>query len=66
MMADNLLGRLWADDHDAFSEDATRRVGSLRDRFGSGRGDPLPLLARAMALVLAVSLTGLTVSATSF
>jgi hypothetical protein len=65
-MADNLLGRMWADHHDAFSEEVTRRIGLARTRLSQGNGDPLPLVGRAMALVLAVSLTGLTVSATTF
>jgi len=63
---DHLLGRLRADHQDAFSEGVTRSVGRVRARLGSRSGDPLPLVARAMALVLAVSLTGLTVTVTGY
>lgn len=63
-MADNLLGRLWTDNHESASRDAARRIELVRGRLAATSGDPIPLVARAMALVLAVSLTGLTVAAT--
>jgi len=57
-MQDQILGRLWSDHHDQFSAD----VGKVFDRAavkigGLVRGVPMPL--KAMAAVLAMSITSL-------
>ena len=62
-MRDAMEGRLWVAHHERLSEDLSRVVDKARAHF-SGSGDPLPIVARAMALVLAVSLTSLSFSAT--
>ena len=57
-MQDQILGRLWSDHHDQFSADVGRgldRAGAkVRSLFG---GVPMPL--KAMAAVLAMSITSL-------
>lgn len=63
-MKDAFLDRMWADHHERFSADAGRVLDGLRERLGQAEGDPLPVVARAMALVLAVSLASLTVGVT--
>ena len=60
-MQDRFLDRLWADHHDRFTAD----VGGLLDRTAAKLqrtgGDPMPIAGRALALVLVVSLTSLSV-----
>jgi hypothetical protein len=63
-MKDAFLDRMWADHHERFSADAGRVLDGVRERVRRADGDPLPVVARAMALVLAVSLASLSVGAT--
>ena len=60
-MKDQFHDRMWIDNHERFSTDLGQRLDRIAARF-SGRGDPLPIVARAMALVMAVSLTSLSLS----
>ncbi len=56
-MQDEILGRLWSDHHEQFSADVGRALDTAmkgRGRFG---GVPMPL--KAMAAVLAMSVTSL-------
>jgi hypothetical protein len=53
-------GRIWNDGHQRFSADLGRRLDALSARLRMPGRDPLPLVARAMALVLAVSVASLT------
>jgi hypothetical protein len=57
--------RSWIDGHGRFSADAGRLFGRTGARLRVAGGDPLPIVARAMALVLAVSMTTLTLSGVS-
>ncbi len=63
-MKDAFLNRMWTDHHERFSADAGRVLDGVRERMRRSDGDPLPVVARAMALVLAVSLASLSVGAT--
>ena len=63
-MKDAFLDRMWVDHHARFSADAGRALDGARERMRRANGDPLPMVARAMALVLAVSLASLSVGAT--
>ena len=63
-MKDAMLDSIWAAHHQQFSADLGRAADRLGARIGGAEGDSLPLVARAMALVLAVSLTSLSVGAT--
>jgi hypothetical protein len=57
-------GRLWAELHEAFSADLGRRLDRVAAKLKTRRTDPLPAVGRAMALVLAVSVTSLSLGAT--
>ena len=63
-MKDAMLGRLWAEHHDRFSADFGRAIDRLGARMRSADGDTLPLVGRALALVLAVSLASLSLGST--
>jgi hypothetical protein len=65
-MKDELFGRLWVDQHERFSGDLTRRIGRAGAAARREGRDPLPLVARAMALVLATSLSTLMIGATAY
>jgi len=62
-MQDAFLGRIWADHHHRLGGNFPRAAGSGRARLSTGHADRLPLVARAMALVLAVSMASLSVGA---
>jgi hypothetical protein len=64
-MRDATDARLWADHHQQLSDHVGRRLGQATARFRAGEGDPLPIVGRAMAIVLAVSLTSLSLSTLS-
>jgi hypothetical protein len=67
-MKDAMLNRMWIDHHDRFSADfgrAADRVGArMRGAGGGAGGDSVPLVGRALALVLAVSLASLSLGST--
>ena len=63
-MKDAMLNRMWIDRHDRFSADLGRTADRIRARMRGTEGDKLPLIGRAAALVLAVSLASLSVGAT--
>jgi hypothetical protein len=58
-MKDAFLDRMWGDHHERFSADFGRALDKVPGRLRASAGDPLPVVARAMALVLAVSLASL-------
>jgi hypothetical protein len=58
-MKDAFLDRMWADHHERFSADLGRALDKVPARLRASAGDPLPVVGRAMALVLAVSLASL-------
>jgi hypothetical protein len=55
---------MWVDHHERFSTDLGGALDHARARLTGAAGDPLPMVARAMALVLAVSLASLSLGAT--
>jgi len=63
-MKDAFLDRMWADHHERFSADLGRALDKVPAKLMDTDGDPLPVVARAIALVLAVSLASLSVGAT--
>jgi hypothetical protein len=63
-MKDMMLDRMWNDQHERFSADLGRAADRLGARIGSSQSDSLPLVARALALVLAVSLASLSLGST--
>lgn len=62
-MKDAFLDRMWIDQHQRFSADLGRALDKVPARLPVADGDALPMVARAMALVLAVSLASLSVGA---
>ncbi len=63
-MKDAFLDRMWVDHHERFSSDVWNAVDNAKARLTGAAGDPLPMVGRAMALVLAVSLASLSLGAT--
>jgi hypothetical protein len=63
-MKDAMLNRMWIDQHDRFSADLGRAADRIGARMRGTEGDKLPLIGRAAALLLAVSLASLSVGAT--
>jgi hypothetical protein len=63
-MKDAMLDRMWREHHDRFSADLGRTADRLGARMRSPDGDSLPLVGRALALVLAVSLASLSLGST--
>lgn len=63
-MQDAILGRMWADHHERFSTDLSNGLGTLGARLRKAEADRLPLVGRALALVLAVSAASLSVGST--
>ncbi len=63
-MKEAYLDRMWVDHHERFSADLGRAMDKVPARLRGSVGDPLPVVARAMALVLAVSLASLSLGAT--
>ena len=63
-MRDAMDARIWTEHHDAFSADLARRLDRAAARLRTRRTDPLPAVGRAMALVLAISVTSLSLGAT--
>ena len=61
---DAMLNRMRADQHDRFSADFAPSADRQGARIASTKSDGLPLVAHALALVLAVSLASLSVGAT--
>jgi hypothetical protein len=59
-MKDAMLDRIWAEHHERFSAD----LGRTADRMRAADRDTLPLVGRALALVLAVSLASLSLGST--
>jgi hypothetical protein len=64
VMKDAILNNMWNDQHDRFSADFGRAADRVAARMRSAEADRLPLIGRAAALVLAVSLASLSVGAT--
>jgi len=64
-MMDEMLSRLRAVDHARASGDAGPKAAGIEPRPKRGAGDPLPLVARALALMLAVSVSSLTLATTN-
>lgn len=63
-MKDAFLDRMWVDHHERFSTDLGGALDKAQARLRGAEGDPLPMVGRAMALVLAVSLASLSLGAT--
>lgn len=62
-MKEAFLDRMRIDQHQRFSADLGRALNEAPARLRERDGDPLPVVAHAMALVLAVSLASLSVGA---
>ena len=58
-MRDAMDLQLWVNHHDSFSADLGRRLSRLSARLRAGSGDPVPIVGKALAMVLAVSLASL-------
>ena len=63
-MKDAMLDRMWIDQHDRFSADLGRVADRVGARMRNTGGDSVPLVGRALALVLAVSLASLSLGST--
>jgi hypothetical protein len=63
-MKDAMLNRMWIDQHDRFSADFGRAADRVGARMRNTGGDSVPLVGRALALVLAVSLASLSLGST--
>lgn len=62
-MQDSFLDRLWTDHHQRFSADLGGLLDRTAARLKRGGGDPMPVVGKALAAVLAVSLASLTLGA---
>ena len=62
-MGDALLARMWVDNHQRMSEDLHSKADEPEALAASRDEDMLPIVARVLALVLAVSLSSLTLGA---
>ena len=58
-MRDAMDSQLWVNHHDRFSADLGRRLSRLSARLRTGSSDPVPIVGKALAMVLAVSLASL-------
>ncbi len=62
-MGDALLARMWVDNHQRMSEDLQSKADEPEALAERRDEDMLPIVARVLALVLAVSLSSLTLGA---
>lgn len=63
-MRDELDDRSWSREQARYSSDFRDQASNFDAPAERPSGDPLPIVARAMALVLAVSLTSISLGAT--
>ena len=58
-MRDAMDLQLWVNHHDRFSADVGKRLGRLGAKLHKPSEDPVPVVGKALALLLAVSLASL-------